>query len=349
MSQRDPPDPPDSSQATDRETPSTSKRKFSNVYDPTASEQFPDIPWYNLDYQVVISQVNEMLDEIILGLKKYTANDPDIKALVEAAEKAKKLPDLEKCRMAVLGEQAAGKSTLLSALFGRALLERSGGRKSCTAMPVVLTHKDGADDNTKLSDIIIEWISKGEHLDHILEHIRRWADVYPGSQEDTNEEEDEDAHDEEETNDTAQGAEAEEVRFNLPKVREALKSQRGASTAKEFFEIIFNVEEDKAAKKFLESRLYNTDIRQGDFKDICLEKLSARFRQLSPELRIKNDVSEFFDVHDRDLGKKRKLAKKLWPFVKIFTIATGHILLRYGMCFYDLPGMIQVFLTRRSC
>jgi hypothetical protein len=92
----------------------------------------------------------------------------------------------------------------------------------------------------------------------------------------------------------------------------------------------------------LPHRLYNTDIRQGDFKDLCLEKLSARFQQLRLELRIKNDVSEFFDVHDNDLGKKRRLAKKLWPFVKVFTISTGHIILRYGMCLYDLPGMLSI-------
>lgn len=290
-----------------------------------------------LDYESVIGQVNEMLDEIILGLKRYAANHLVIKALIEGAERAKKLLDLEKRRMAVLGQQAAGKSSLLSALLARALLEICGGRKSATAFPVVIIHKQGATDDTKLSDIITEWVEKDQWRAHVSEYSKRWGDVHPGSQDEGSEEVEEESSDNDEDSDL----EPEEVVPDIPKPRKTPERQLGASTAKEFFQLIFNVEEDKAAKKILEHRLYNTDIRQGDFQDLCIEKLSARFQQLNQQLQIKNNVSEWFDVHDEDLGMQRKLAKKLWPFVKAFTIATGHIIPRYGMCLYDLPGNVK--------
>jgi hypothetical protein len=93
MSQYDPSQPPDPSGTPGCGVESTNKRKHGNIHIPGASNQFPDLPWYSLNYQRVGSQIHEMLDEIILGLKKYVANDPAIKELIEAAEKAKKLPD----------------------------------------------------------------------------------------------------------------------------------------------------------------------------------------------------------------------------------------------------------------
>jgi len=278
-----------------------------------------------------------MLDEIILGLKKYVETDAAIRELVGAAERAKKMPDLTKCYMAVLEQQNAGKSTLLNALLGCILLEKSGDRKSCTAVPTILTYKEGADDDTRESDVKVEWLSEDQHPDHIWEHIKRWGDVHPGNDDDE-QEAGEDVEDD--------ASDAEEIESepedSKPKKKKNSKDP-GVSTAKDFFELIFNAENDRAAKKDLHNRLYNTNIRKTDFNDICLQKLSARFQQLSSELKIKNDVSEFPGVHDKDLGRKRRLLLKLWPFVKAFTISTGHILLRYGMCFYDLPGMTFTF------
>ncbi|KAH7084300.1 hypothetical protein FB567DRAFT_528770, partial [Paraphoma chrysanthemicola] len=271
--------------------------------------------------------VNELLEEMIIGLEKYVDTDKGIKRLVEDAILAKNLPDLQKCCIAVLGAQGSGKSTLLTALLGRALVERSGKGASCTAVPTVIIHKKGAEDRTRLSDIKIEWISREQHLAHIQEHVQRWTEVFPGSRGGGA-----DAEEEEEN------TEDEDAEASKPKSRKIPPTQTGAITAKEFFETIFNAKNDPVAKRELDHRLFETDIRQGDFDQLCLQKVQERFDNLKARLHIRDDVSEFFDVHDRDLPEIRSLVDKLWPFVKVQTIATGHMLLRYGICFFDLPG-----------
>ncbi|KAH5207201.1 hypothetical protein HBI62_235800 [Parastagonospora nodorum] len=347
MPPRSPSDPPSYSQATGQGTMSSRKRKFKPVYNPSASDQFPNVPWYNLNYPVIIDLVTEMLDEIIIKLDKYATIDYNIKALLDAAEKAKSLPDLEKCRVAVLGDQAAGKSTLVTALMGgRKLLDRSGDTKSCTAVPTAIIHKKGAADDTRESDVTIDWLNAEEVLAHTQEQIRRWTDLHPGFTEADDEEDIEERSGNE--NDTEESSddeyeldstdEEEKPSRSKSKGRKSLKLDDAASTAKEFFEVIFNTERDARAGQRLEDRLYNTDIRLDGFEALCVAAVQTRFRELDTELRVRDNVSHFEGVSDRDLRNKRNLVKKLWPFVKLVTIATGHIILRYGMCFYDLPG-----------
>ncbi|KAH3906015.1 hypothetical protein HBH56_212130 [Parastagonospora nodorum] len=343
MPPRSPSDPPSYSQATGQGTMSSRKRKFKPVYNPSASEQFPDIPWYKVNYQVITDLVNEMLDEIIIRLEKYAPGDSGINALLEAAEEAKRLPDLEKCRMAVLGDQAAGKSTLLTVLMGgRRLLDSSGDTKSCTAVPTAMVHKKGAADNTRESDMTIEWMTLEEILAHIQEQIRRWTDLHPGFDHNLDDnpgdgEDIQESSDDEDELDPSTADEEEPTR-SKSQGRKALKLDDAASTAQEFFEVIFNTERDRRAKQRLEERLYRSDIRLGDFETLCVEAVQIRFRELDADLRVRDNLSQFSAVQDRDLREKRNLVKRLWPFVKLVTIATGHILLRYGMCFYDLPG-----------
>jgi hypothetical protein len=68
MARLDPSGSSNPTQAAAQGASSSKKRKFKVVYTPTAKEQFPDVPWYNLDYQMIIDMVNEMLDEIIVRL-----------------------------------------------------------------------------------------------------------------------------------------------------------------------------------------------------------------------------------------------------------------------------------------
>lgn len=336
MAGRDATEPPSASQGASQGTSRSNKRKFKEVYDPSHSELFPEEPWYHLNYRNIIDSVHEMMDEITIPLEKYVGTDTGIANLVNDSVKVKELPDLKQCRVAVLGEQASGKSTVGTALFGgRQLFERSGGGASCTQIPTELKQKRGAADDTRFSDLLVEWLSEEQRMAYIWEHILRWTEVYPGTQNAQPSSED-DTNMEDDTSES----ETEQDTQQRPKQGKVPKAQRGAFTANEFFKTIFNVDGDPVAKKELEHRLYHTDIRQGSFEGLCLQKVTERFEQLRTELNIKDNVSEFRDVHDRELPRKRSLIKKLWPFVKVFTIATGHILLRYGICFYDLPGKI---------
>jgi hypothetical protein len=82
MSQQAPSESPKPNSTPSRGTQSTGKRKHGEVRIAGATDQFPDVPWYNLDYQHIVSQVNDMLDGVILGLEKYVATDSAIKELV---------------------------------------------------------------------------------------------------------------------------------------------------------------------------------------------------------------------------------------------------------------------------
>jgi hypothetical protein len=109
MAGNTPSEPPGLTQASSQGTPMSRKRQLAKVYSPSAKEQFPDVPWYDLDYQLLTDMVHEMLDEIIDGQQRFAVTDSGIKGVIEAAKEAKNLPDLEKCCMAVLGEQGGRK------------------------------------------------------------------------------------------------------------------------------------------------------------------------------------------------------------------------------------------------
>lgn len=131
--------------------------------------------------------------------------------------------------------------------------------------------------------------------------------------------------------------------------KRSVKAKRqAAATAKEFFGIIFNTQEDKASKKWLESTLRSTDIRVGEFKETCCKQAKQRLIQIAKELGFVEGLARFADIHDRNLAAKQNEARKIWPFVKLVTIATGNILLRHGLCLFDLPGkLLDVLATLR--
>lgn len=116
--------------------------------------------------------------------------------------------------------------------------------------------------------------------------------------------------------------------------------QRGATTAKEFFGIIFNTKEDDVTKRWLDEMLHKTNLQDGEFSKTCHKRAETRLREIGGKIDMRESLSEHKDVSDKDLAQIRNLIKTIWPFVKSVTIATGHVLLRNGLCFFDLPGKI---------
>ena len=56
------------------------------------------------------------------------------------------------------------------------------------------------------------------------------------------------------------------------------------------------------------------------------------------EVDLETRNAYFKNISDRKLGKETSKIKELWPFVKVVTISTGHILFRHGLRLFDLPG-----------
>ncbi|KAF1850656.1 uncharacterized protein K460DRAFT_412323 [Cucurbitaria berberidis CBS 394.84] len=311
------------------------KRKFKDTYDPS-KEDFPDDPWYALDHDRITTTVRNMCDNLIIPLQRHESVDQGIKDLVKALQAAKQLPRIKNLRLASLGEQGKGKSSLINAVLDRKLLGASGGSVAETAFATTVLYKEGADDHTRRSDVKIQFWDAEETGVRIKEQIDRWTAVYPGSTSDQLQDSGED--------DAASDTSDHETPIkddpdNLQGRKVASKTlQRGAATAKDFFGVIFNTKEDETAKRWLDEILHSPSFRNSDFYQVCHERARKRLLEISSQADTHTSLSEHKDISDKDLTRVRILIKQIWPFVKSVTIATGHVLLRNGLSFIDLPG-----------
>jgi hypothetical protein len=273
--------------------------------------------------------VCKMCDDSIPPLQKHCPGIEGLEELIKAIEEAKRLPDFKQFCLAVLGEQGVAKSSLLNALLDRDLLDNSGSAQACTALATKIVHKKGAVDGTRKSDVTVEFLDDEEVRECIIGQVQCWTEMYPGpdaQQQESDGEEDCEVIDEPET----------PVRNRTRRTTKAKK--KAAATAKDFFSIIFNAKEDKKNRQWLEEALHTTDIRTGGFLDVCCRQATKRLEQIGKKLGVKDGVARFEDVADRKVADAQIIARRIWPFVKLVTIATGHILLRHGLCFFDLPG-----------
>jgi len=299
------------------------------MHNATIDDEIANNRWYALRPDEVTVAVTNMCDKIATPMEQYTSVDQGFEDLINAAKAAKKMPEIKHCSVAVLGEQGIGKSSLVNALLGRGLLDRSGSSKACTAYATIIEHNPRFDDHTTRSDLRVEFFTKEEIRECIKEQIDRWVEVYPFAKQSSEPPDGEDEDDVDDGNATQAASE--------PSSR---TRSRGAVTAREFFEIIFNARKGEASAK-LEETLYHTDIKEGDFLDICCRQAEERFAQLATRLtgiNTQTRTAYFPNIPDNRLGRETGKIRKMWPFVKVFTIATGHILLRHGLRFFDLPG-----------
>jgi hypothetical protein len=314
-------------------TPSN-KRKFRETYDPSTNEQFPQDPWHTLNHEIIIDQVGELCDEFTIPLEKYAGVDEAIQNLKTQAEAAKKLPDMKKLRVAVLGEQGIGKSTLVNALLDRKILDKSAGSTACTAYATTIEHKPGAADNTQVSDVKIEFFSEQEIDAFVKDQHNRWVDCYPGPQARQRE-----AHAQDSDESSSEEPSDEAFTPAADTGNNKRKLQKSAKTAKEFFGIVFDIEENAHNKTWLENTLHKTNIREGDFRQRCILQARDQMNKIATRLKAQNGIVVEPNVSDKKLVQIRNIVKKIWPFVKAVTVATGHVLLRHGISFVDLPGM----------
>ena len=298
------------------------------MHNATIDEEVANNKWYAIKPEEITVVVGGMCDQLTTPMEKYTSIDQGFQDLINAAKAAKKaakkLPETKHCSVAVLGEQGIGKSSLINALLDRPLLDRSGSSKACTAYATILEYKPGADDHTTRSDLLAEFFTKEEIEGCIKEQINRWVEGYPGPIKDDQPLDTEEKDDPNDENDIQSSSNS-----------TSRTRSRGAVTAKEFFQIIFDVQKNEEANAWLERTLHQTNIKEGDFIHVCCRQADDRLSQLAAQT---SELSRFRDIADRRLGQQTARIRKYWPFVKLVTIATGHILLRHGLRFFDLPG-----------
>ncbi|USP75564.1 Dynamin N domain containing protein [Curvularia clavata] len=311
---------------------SSQKRSFKELQGATIDDdELLQEPWYAINPDEIVMMVENMCDKLTAPLQKYTNIDSRFQDVIDAVNRKRKLPDVRQFNVAVLGEQGTGKSSVINALLDRGLLDRSGSSKACTAYATILEYKKSASDQTNLSDLTVEFLNEEEIRHIIKEQINHWTDVYPGHKKGHDSLLDADADEDED----------EDRKFQLPAYKSLNASSRGALTAKEFFEIVFNVRTCSETRTWLEKQLHHTNIQEGDFFETCYEKARSRFAQMDKEKKefnLEMRKARCINVPDRKLWKETTVIKELWPFVKAVTISTGHVLLRHGLRLFDLPG-----------
>ncbi|KAF1912969.1 hypothetical protein BDU57DRAFT_597438 [Ampelomyces quisqualis] len=303
-----------------------------------ASEQFPDHPWFKLNHLDLQDFNNKLCSVFKARLERYASLDESIKDLVDAAEAAKRLPNVTVTRVAVPGQQGVGKTTLINALFDRYLLAISGGSRACTAFVTIIKYKDGAADDTKTSDIIVHFYNEAEMITCIQGQANNWWENRRTlKNEDDAQEPFHAARCEDDDGDTSTDNKA---------TTQAKES--AAETAKDFFEIVFCARKYPEQKEFLHSMLYNADTSKEDFISVCLHHAKDNLAHLQSELNIQDGKSTHEDIPDSSMRTIRNMILDLWPFVKLAEIATGHMLLRYGMQVYDMPGYGDISQLREA-
>ncbi|RAR11801.1 hypothetical protein DDE83_004398 [Stemphylium lycopersici] len=304
----------------------TGRKRRIDRYDPSTQEQYPDNNWYR-NHEWIIDKVAELCLDLTDPLQKYSADVEGFQEIISAAEAVKMPPEFKQLCLAVLGEQGVGKSSIINSLLDRDLLDNSGSSQACTALATKIMHKKGASDRSTESDVGIEWYCANDIQECTIGQIRCWAELHPGPDAGQRDGDEEDGYGSDEPTATSVGPAT------------SLKAKRqAAATAKEYFGIIFDTQKDKLAKKRLRHMLYKTDIRTGGFLDACCLRAEDRLCQIRKELGLPEGSNKFVHVPDRQLPRMQDKIRKIWPFVKLVSIETGHVLLRHGLCLFDVPG-----------
>ncbi|KAJ4337685.1 hypothetical protein N0V95_008266 [Ascochyta clinopodiicola] len=328
-----------------------------HVYDPS-SEDPPDCLWYTLDLELLRTTIQSMCEELARPVADCKTEDPEVIDLLKALRRAQKFPRPRKLKIAVVGNQGVGKSSAINALLNRYLVDASASSSACTAFATIVEYKEGAADDTNMSDLKVTFLELDEIRDFIEEHIRRYADVYVPSSTDkkvessgeenelSRDEASESDHSEDDVSDSgSSGTSDHPVRKHKKRKKVSKALQLGADTAEQFFRIIFNADCDEEKELDLHKWLNSSDIEDGQFLDHCSGLAMSHLEQIEAE---EAGSVEYTDVCDVDLQRVRDHAARMWPLVKAVTISTGSVLLRNGIQLMDLPGYGDLNQTRTA-
>ncbi|KAJ4286809.1 hypothetical protein N0V90_013061 [Kalmusia sp. IMI 367209] len=301
------------------------------VHDPR-DEPKPDHLFFAMDTKDMDKKIEEMFDRLLGTLRSAKFEEiEEIAELIEKILQSRTGPKKHEWLYALVGDHGNGKSTTNNALLGRYnLASVSGGPKSCTQHATRYEYLEGAADDTRESNVTIKFFDKEERERITREHIMRYALVYDEYEEEEKERDDKSNH--------------------SPSSRQVItEGDRSlARDAFRFFRII--VKGNKGDEKALEAYLNSSKSFIDDsLLEFCLWKQEERLEAL--KVNDKNTVT-YLNVPDRldpqeergekDIAAVRKIAETLAPLVDLVIVATGSMLLRYGIVLLDIPGKLPL-------
>jgi hypothetical protein len=277
-------------------------------YNAEQEEKIPH-PYWGLDRDKIGRLVASISDEVKAVLKDFPEDDKELHQLHDSGVRLPKIDRSPTMKVALLGNQGAGKSLLINALFdydGLSLTGADGG--ACTSSVVKYLFYPGDEKGFRAE---VKFLTASKITALIKEHAKSYYDYYH---------EDDQLDEELEQKKCAQ---KEDLDLKLK------------NTAEEFLETLFG-----SKQEFLES--WNAPAYEnGEFLSLSLLKYEDALQQIDANENVKT----FSEQDQYSLNKKLLpfLSKVdgqlcLWPLVDNVSIRITHPLLQHGIEIIDLPG-----------
>jgi hypothetical protein len=283
-------------------------------YNAEREEKTPH-PYWDLDRDNIGRIVASISDEVKAVLKDYPEDDKELHQLHDAGVRLPKINRSQSVKVALLGNQGAGKSLLINTLFdydGLSLTGADGG--ACTSSVVKYLFYPGDEKGFRAE---VKFLTASKITALIKEHAKSYYDYY-------------DSYENPDEDEQKKGAQEEDLDLKLK------------NTAEEFFETLFG-----SKQEFLESwnaRAYEI----GEFLSLSLLKYEDALQQIEANENMKTfSEQDQYSLNKKLLPFLSKVDSQLclWPLVDNVSIRITHPLLQHGIELIDLPGQIPNFLS----
>lgn len=271
----------------------------------------PDHDWFRLDKEHIDREISSIAEDVIRCMTGYRTQDLELVDLLRTVQAAKHVPLDNVSTVAIVGQQAMGKSLLINALLHRRDLSKtSAAGGACTASAIKYVHKPGEGDFSEVYDAAVQFMDDMDLKEITAEHARRYHHFHFSGNVDPAYKDDE---------------------------------EMAAETAETFFALLWNAENDKAASRGLHSLLTPDGIQSGRLHQQALQmahqriggsgaddKRNKRFSNMRTA-QLLEQIQGFIAQHDR--------LPSLWPIVSHVEISMGSGLLKNAVSIVDLPGV----------
>jgi hypothetical protein len=278
-------------------------------YNAKQEEKTPH-PYWELDRVKIDEIVADISDKVKVVLKDFPEDDKELGQLHDVGVRLPQINRSPTVKVALLGNQGAGKSLLINALFdydGLSLTGADGG--ACTSSVVKYLFYPG-DQQRFCAEV--KFLTASKITEMIKEHAKSYYDYY-------------DSYDNPDEDGDEQRSESRDEDLDL----------KMKNTAEEFFETLFGSKEE-----FLDS--WNARLHEnGEFLSLSLFKYEDALQQSGANENIKSFLGrDQYDLNKKLLPFLSKVKGQLclWPLVDSVSIRITHPLLQHRIELIDLPG-----------